>query len=356
MKFSLSWQRKIRLPSSIRRNAERSVRGPFFRAPFPYGCSVHGVLTFAIDRRSRGAIVNAKKISAIFHPSDFSAASEVAFAHALRIALTTGASLNMLHVEPERRVGWDEFPAVRGTLQRWGLIPANSPKRAVVDLGIDVSKIVAEHGRPISACLKFLEQKPAQLIVLAVHQREGRMTWFENRTGEPLVRRAGEMALFIPHGMRGFVSLEDGSLSLTRILIPIASSPNAQPAIDAVVRLIDGLGVARGHITLLHVGPAAHLPIVSLPTGTHWQWQVKVEEGDPADVIVKTAQVERTDLIVMTTDGRQGFLDALRGSTSERVLSKASCPLACLPASAMVVRSVRGHRSRKQRASSNVTA
>ena len=39
------------------------------------------------------------KLESIFHPSDFSEASEVAFAHALKIALVAGAKLTMLHVE-----------------------------------------------------------------------------------------------------------------------------------------------------------------------------------------------------------------------------------------------------------------
>ena len=36
-------------------------------------------------------------------------------------------------------------------------------------------------------------------------------------------------------------------------------------------------------------------------------------------------------LIVMSTDGRNGFLDALRGSHSERVLRQAPCPLLTVP-------------------------
>ena len=41
------------------------------------------------------------------------------------------------------------------------------------------------------------------------------------------------------------------------------------------------------------------------------------------------------DLMVMTTDGPDGFLDGLRGTTSERVLRKAHCPVADLPVGSM---------------------
>jgi nucleotide-binding universal stress UspA family protein len=47
--------------------------------------------------------------------------------------------------------------------------------------------------------------------------------------------------------------------------------------------------------------------------------------------IVETADKEAAGLIVMSTDGRNGFLDALRGSHSERVLRGAMCPLLTVP-------------------------
>ena len=49
--------------------------------------------------------------------------------------------------------------------------------------------------------------------------------------------------------------------------------------------------------------------------------------GDVINGILDVAEKEAADLIVMATDGRNGFLDALRGSHSERVLRKARWPL-----------------------------
>jgi nucleotide-binding universal stress UspA family protein len=70
---------------------------------------------------------------------------------------------------------------------------------------------------------------------------------------------------------------------------------------------------------------------VKVPKVTGWTWQRAAKVGDPADTILQAATEFCTDLIVMTTEGPHGFLDALRGSTSERVLRKARCPLANLP-------------------------
>jgi hypothetical protein len=40
----------------------------------------------------------------------------------------------------------------------------------------------------------------------------------------------------------------------------------------------------------------------------------------------------RADLIVMTTRSHHGFLDALSGSTTERIVHNSTCPVLALPA------------------------
>jgi nucleotide-binding universal stress UspA family protein len=68
-----------------------------------------------------------------------------------------------------------------------------------------------------------------------------------------------------------------------------------------------------------------------------WQWDHIVRSGDVIDAIVQMARNTPANLIVMSTDGRNGFLDALRGSHSERVLRRAPCPLLAIPVAAAVV-------------------
>jgi len=276
------------------------------------------------------------KIGSIFHPSDFSEASEVAFVHALKAALVTRAKLSMLHVAANSNAEWQDFPGVRDTLERWKLIPKGSPKSVVGQLGIDVRKVVASSKDPVKACCSFLEKYPADLIVLAVHQHEGRMRWMEKSVGEPIARRSGQMTLFIPQGTEGFVSRQDGSVRLQKILIPITIKPRPQPGIEAAARLIRNLQLPSGTVTLLHVGPAGGMPSVQLPEGTGWTWSCVAKAGEPAGTILQAAAELDADLIVMTTDGSDGFLDGLRGTTSERVLRRAHCPVANLPVGSML--------------------
>jgi nucleotide-binding universal stress UspA family protein len=281
--------------------------------------------------------LDATRVQSIFHPSDFSEASEIAFAHALKFALVTRAVLSILHVAArDAHAEWQDFPGVRRTLERWQLIPKGSARSAVADLGIDVRKVVASSGNPVKACLDYLDQYPADLIVLAVHQRDGRMRWLERSVSQPLARAAGQMTLFIPHGVEGFVSRKDGSVALKSILIPVAASPRPHPAIEAASRIIRNLALPAGTVTLLHAGPASDMPAVPIPDDTPWTWQRVTREGEPVERILQTASEVAADLIVMTTSGPDGFLDGLRGTTSERVLRKSRCPVASLPVGSML--------------------
>jgi nucleotide-binding universal stress UspA family protein len=275
-------------------------------------------------------------IDSILHPSDFSAASEVAFAHALKAALIAKSQLTMMHVSPSMTEEWTDFPSVRETLTRWGLLPPDSPRSAVPALGIDVQKVIAYDNDPVKSVLAFLERHPADLIVLATHQHEGRSHWLQRSVAEPVARQAGQMTLFIPHGVDGFVSRQDGSVSLQNILIPIAPIPRAQPAIAAAVRLVHRLQCPAGTFTMLFVGAPGSAPAVRCPIVPGWQWNGIVQSGDVIDAIVQTASDIATNLIVMSTDGRNGFLDALRGCHSERVLRRTPCPLLAIPVEAAV--------------------
>jgi len=276
------------------------------------------------------------KLESIVHPSDFSEASEVAFVHALKIALVAGAKLTMLHVEASSGAEWQDFPGVRDTLERWGLIPKGSPKSAVGQLGIAVAKVLRLSKNPVKACLGFLEENPTDLIVLAVRQHEGNMRWLGKSVGKPIARRAGQMTLFTPHGVEGFVSRKDGAISLRNILIPVTIKPRPQPSVESAARLIRSLQLPTGMVTLLHVGSTSEMPLLKLPVDSDWTWNRVAKVGEPADVILQTAMELRADLIIMTTDGPDGFLDALRGSTSERVLRQARCPVANLPVGSML--------------------
>jgi nucleotide-binding universal stress UspA family protein len=271
------------------------------------------------------------QLETVFHPSDFSEASNVAFAHALKIAMSARCKLDILHVDTDQDAYWDDFPGVRETLEQWKIIPPKSSRDEVLKLGLNVHKAIVESRDPVKGTLEYLETHPADLIVLAVRHHEGRMRWLNRSVGEPIAQGTGQSTLFIPHGVPGFVSLQDGSVSLSHILIPVCNKPSPQPSVAASLALIQSLQLPPGRVTLLYVGSEDEAPMVEIPQDSAWEWEFKTLPGSPVDTILQQATELATDLILMTTDGPDGFLDGLRGTTSERVLRHAHCPVGVIP-------------------------
>ena len=75
------------------------------------------------------------------------------------------------------------------------------------------------------------------------------------------------------------------------------------------------------------------MPELACPEVAGWRWNQMTKSGEVIEGINQAARETDADLIVMTTDGRNGFLDALRGSHSERVLRESRCPVLAIPAS-----------------------
>ena len=94
-------------------------------------------------------------------------------------------------------------------------------------------------------------------------------------------------------------------------------------------------GQAHGEeveIRLVHVGD--QMPQLQLPEREGIRWRHSLEEGNPIERIIETARDMAADLIVMSSDGRNGILDAFRGSHSEQILRLAPCPLLVVPITA----------------------
>ena len=62
----------------------------------------------------------------------------------------------------------------------------------------------------------------------------------------------------------------------------------------------------------MHVGGADSMPAVRCPAVEGWTWEKCLASGDVIQSIIKTAKDLDADMIVMSTDGCNEFLDALR--------------------------------------------
>jgi hypothetical protein len=96
---------------------------------------------------------------------------------------------------------------------------------------------------------------------------------------------------------------------------------------ESAATMAEMLGCGETEATLLHVGGSASAPHVRLPMAGALKWRWIHRNGNVEEEILRAAQEYHADLIVMATQGHHGFLDALRGSTTERIVRRAACPV-----------------------------
>jgi len=279
--------------------------------------------------------IGTRPIRSVLHPTDLTPAGTPAFAHALRLAASGRTKLYVLHADPKDTddPDWEAFPAVRRTLTSWGMLEAGSSPGAVLEkLGVQVAKVRLPDRDPVRGILRFLEDHPSDLIVLATEGRDGLPRWLHGSVAEPVARSAGTLTLFIPHAARGFVAPEDGTVNLRRILVPVDHRPQPSWALRAAWEIASMLGARDATLQLLHVGAAIDPGTAPVAPNTFAKIEHLTRSGDVVGQILAAAGEAPADLIVMATEGHQGFLDALRGSTTERVLRQAPCPVLAVPA------------------------
>lgn len=251
----------------------------------------------------------------VFHPTELTPECTQAFCHAVRVAVMGNNTLTLMHV---REWGDDEvdekFPSPEELLERW----------AIEGTSLEVERVRSRGEDVVRELLGYLDLQPVHLLVLPTRGRKGFDAWFSGSVAEPVARLSKAMTLFVRHGCRGFVDEATGAVSLDHILVPVTRTPSPEPALQGALDLAATLGASEARITTCYVGDPADAPLV----GDH---PLVIRQGPPAEAITALARELRADLIAMTTEGRQGVLDALRGSTTERVVRDAPCPVLAVP-------------------------
>jgi nucleotide-binding universal stress UspA family protein len=264
----------------------------------------------------------------VAHLTDFSEASAEAFVHALALALAYKHRLYLLHVkDPRDEDSWSSFPHVREALARWGLMAADAePSEIEVKLGIQVVKVEIKSTDLAGGIFNFILRHRPDVFVLATHGREGLNRLLYGSKAEEIAHRTHVPAIFIGPEARGFVDKSSGQIRLERILFPVAHSPSPIHSSRFLSDLLAPIGVSSAAFRFVHVGVSAP-KIMTVPGES-----VEVVQGPIEETILRIAQDYHADMIAMPTAGHHGFLDALRGSTTERVLRRAPCPVLAIPA------------------------
>ncbi|MFO8098102.1 MAG: universal stress protein, partial [Salinibacter sp.] len=199
------------------------------------------------------------------------------------------------------------------------------------------------------AVLEYAETEAVDLIVLGTHGRRGMDRFVLGSVAETVLRRAPCPVLTIREG----TSRTESETLIRTVLAPIDFSEASRHALA----IADGLASAfEAELHLLFVGEERTVPTFS-DTGLPGLGVVKmdpdivdnadealrhlyerrggeapdvsyhVEEGHVASTISSFAADASVDVIVMATRARKGMDRFLVGSTTERVVRSAPCPV-----------------------------
>lgn len=260
----------------------------------------------------------------IAHPTNLSPEGMMAFEHALRLALLNRSEFKIVHVaEPGAPAQWDGFPAVRETLVRWGFLQPHADQHDVLEkTGVAVGKVRIESEDILGGLTDFLIEHPADLLVMASQGRAGLDALFHPSVSAKLAHLTLMNTLIFGPRARGFVDPATGAHGqIKRVLVAVDHSPVAETALRTLDILAYGLGVEFDYV---HVGDAA--PILFDDGKPR---HVRTLEGPVVETLL--AEAEHADLIALPMIGRKTLLDAVRGSTTERIVREASRPVLALP-------------------------
>jgi nucleotide-binding universal stress UspA family protein len=206
-------------------------------------------------------------------------------------------------------------------------------------------------GKPFNEITALAGERGADLIVIATHGHTGLKRVWLGSTAERVVRHAPCPVLTVPAQSKKGRKREASALKVKRIVVPIDFSQTSAQALPYAVALAERFGA---EIILLHVIPPVPLPLpfyvrrlLQKSAGRLAELSMDVQlsrlceeafdkempsrtlvrTGAPYDEISKAASSQGADLIILTTHGYTGLKHASLGSTAERVVRHATCPV-----------------------------
>ena len=252
------------------------------------------------------------------HASVPTAEDRAPFEHAVALAARAGAHLISVHAGKDPTAARRMLDAAT-VLEGWGLeVSAVEHDRVVYDCCDD----------PVDTMLDWLRRNEPDLVIAATHQRKGVVrVLFESRA-EAIAENVRVPTLLVPIEGRGFVTSE-GSLDLKRVVLPIGDAEAAAIAVERVAWLVDLARADEVEVILLYVGAPGTGPELTLPDHPRIRFN-RIEEQGPLENVI-AARAADANAIVMATRGHDSFGDMMRGSHTERVLRKVSCPVLSVP-------------------------
>jgi nucleotide-binding universal stress UspA family protein len=282
-------------------------------------------------------------IKNILCPVDFFPASERAADYAAGIAADYGARLKLLHVVSPVLSTY-KFPLnpveVVKTMKSTTARRLKKRLDRVRAAGVNATTEVRV-GNPQDEIRHVVDADKPDIVVMGTHGRRGLERWFLGSVTESLLRHSPVPLLTVSpataRGERHFrrivvtTDFSDGTADALAYAFSIAQEHQAHLDLLHVVHDV-GIDISRRYRDPYLKNVRTKLE--NLIPGEAKDWckvNTKIEAGVPYRVILSVIKQTKPDLLVMNIHGK-GMLDrALLGTTAERVVRAANCPVLLIP-------------------------
>jgi nucleotide-binding universal stress UspA family protein len=289
------------------------------------------------------------KIRNILYPTDFSKLAGRSLPHAEEMATRFRSQITVLHVQ----VPYADDPGHPHYFffneDQYATYVGSQLKLIVDKVGCPISTVVAHDVSPAAGILHYLEGNHVDAVVIGSHGRSALGRFFLGSVAEKVMRHARCPVLTVACQRENCRN----NSSFRKILAAFDFSDYSMEAIrqaksfaqkyEATLQVVyvHSQQIEPGFQRISKKGFKGHLPeLVAVAEGTlrkvlreeglgDLHHHVAVTQGNEraSEGIVKFAEETSADLIVMGRHGLTGIANALLGSTTERVVRTAPCPV-----------------------------
>ena len=293
------------------------------------------------------------QLQKILFPTDFSRCAEQALAHAVFLAEKYDAEIHVLHVvtlfKDQPGILSNEITETEETIRKFEDIAEKQLNKVVDSKGSDDMKIITVTKREVSAApaiLEYVSDNDIDLIVMGTHGRRGLGHLLLGSAAEEVVRLAACPVFTIRE-----LKEPKPVMQVNNILVPVDFSNYSGKALAYASEIAQSY---KAQLQVLHIIEETMHPAFSV-TGKSSIFdlvpgikddsrkraekmikefvldkvksKVFIQGGRAASDIIKFANENSTDLIVIATHGLTGLEHMLMGSVTEKVVRMAHCPV-----------------------------
>ncbi len=285
----------------------------------------------------------------ILIPVDFSDFSNKALEFGLELAQRFNSEITLFHavvlfqddVDEESRV--QEFEEYIKKREQQINTQMKDNQSQAQGRGIKTQTVIERGISAADSILEYLESHPVDLVVMGTHGRSGLKHFLQGSVAEKVVRLAPVPVLTVHRSVKHF--------NLKRILVPIDFSSYSKAATDYAIFFAEKTNASLDflHVIEQEIHPSIYAAgiesIFEIDSNLkerviqhmkeflqdqltdHLKVDYHVREGKAHKEIVEFVKEHDIDLIVIATHGLTGLDYLLLGSTTEKVVRWATCPV-----------------------------